>query len=367
MKRSRAVIGTAILTSAVTSVALLAPPAAHAATTAQIVTKGLIGPLQMDVDFSDSGARLVVAQSFAGLLTEVYEDGSTDVLHAMKNSEVSGVAVEGDDVAFLTTRNSRKNPGAFLKLLTDDGVSTVADLFEFETETNPDQDVRYGFQGLDRSCKRQLPKGAGLRPYKGIVESHPYGMAEAPDGGWYVADAAGNTIVEVSPDGDIETVAVLPPQVAKVTKAGAEANKLPKCVAGHMFAFESVPTDVEVDGNGQLVVSLLPGGPEDPSLGARGAVVRVDPATGDSDEVASGFASATNVALDGEVIYVSELFGGKITAIDGDAVYTYRDVPTPAALESVNGILLATVNVFGEKGGRLVAIRQDDTGQSLWN
>ena len=75
MKRSRAAIGTALVTSTLTSLALIAPPAANAATTAETITKWLVGPLQMDIDFSDSGARLVVAQSFAGLITEVTEDG----------------------------------------------------------------------------------------------------------------------------------------------------------------------------------------------------------------------------------------------------------------------------------------------------
>jgi hypothetical protein len=355
MKHSRAAIGTAILTSALTSVALLAPPA-QAATTVDVITAGLAGPLQMDLD-QDAG-RLVVAESFAGLLTEVDEDGTKTVLHQAKNSEVSGVAVEGDEVAFLTTRNNERNPGAFLKLLTAGGVDKVADLLAFETEENPDQFRKYGFMGLDKSCKRKLPKNAGVRPYRGIVESHPYALAEVPGGGWYVADAAGNSILEVTPYGEVSTVAVLPRQRAVVTKAGAEANGFPKCVAGETFAFESVPTDVEVDDDGQLVVSLLPGGPEDPSLGARGSVVRVDPATGRSTEIAKGFASATNVALDGDVIYVSELFGDKITAIDGDNVTTYRNVPTPTALESVDGTLLATVNVFGKKGGRLIAIEQ---------
>ena len=54
----------------------------------------------------------------------------------------------------------------------------------------------------------------------------------------------------------------------------------PACVVGEEYAFEPVPTDVEFGPDGWLYVSSLPGGPEDASLGARGAVFRVNPWTG---------------------------------------------------------------------------------------
>ena len=60
------------------------------------------------------------------------------------------------------------------------------------------------------------------------------------------------------------------------------------CTVGHKFYFEPVPTDVEVH-DGLLYVTTLPGGPEDPSLGARGKVYTVDPATGDVTKIGSGF------------------------------------------------------------------------------
>ena len=65
-----------------------------------------------------------------------------------------------------------------------------------------------------------------------------------------------------------------------MTKALAGQFGMPGCVVGHKFWFEPVPTDVEVHG-GMLYVTTLPGGPEDPSLGARGRVYTVDPDTGD--------------------------------------------------------------------------------------
>ena len=116
-----------------------------------------------------------------------------------------------------------------------------------------------------------------------------------------------------------------------------------------------MPTDVEVTKAGKLIVSLLPGGPEDPSLGARGKVVRVDPADGSNHDLAGSFAGATNVALtDGGRIFVTNLFGDSISKLNVGGTSHYVDVPGPAALEWYNGKLYAGINAFGD--GTIVKI-----------
>jgi hypothetical protein len=358
LKRSATTLGIAgVAVSALASSALLVTPAT-AATVSEPIATGLVGPLQMDVE----GDRVVVAQNFIGVLSEVNADGSTDPLYQQKDGEVAGVAIHGDSVGFLTTKHTKK-PASFLKLLDAEGsVTTIANLYKYEAEVNPDGDAKYGFRGLSKSCKQKLPNAPGVAPYTGIVDSHPYGLADAEDGTWYVADAAANAILSVTPEGDGSTVAVLPPQKLRdVTKAQAKATGLPGCVAGHTFNFEPVPTDVEIDDAGQLVVSLLPGGPEDPSLGARGSVVRIDPATGARTPVASGFAGATNVAVNGDTIYVSELFGGKVTAIAADgATSTFYEAKQPAAIEWANGKLYVAIKAMNQKtGGSIVTVTPD--------
>ena len=93
-------------------------------------------------------------------------------------------------------------------------------------------------------------------------------------------------------------VAVLPAQAPLVVSAeAAAANQLPDCVVGSTFIAEPVPTDVEIAGDGSLYVSTLPGGPEDPSLGARGSVYKVNPFTGRTTQIATGLAGAMNLAI----------------------------------------------------------------------
>ena len=103
---------------------------------------------------------------------------------------------------------------------------------------------------------------------------------------------------------------------------------------GVTYSFESVPTDVEVGKDGWLYVTTLPGGPEDPSLGARGRVYRVNPKTGKNQLVARGFLGATNLALGkhGE-IYVAELFGGRISVVKHGKVTPYVDLPGVVSVE----------------------------------
>ena len=132
-----------------------------------------------------------------------------------------------------------------------------------------------------------------------------------------VADAGGNDLLKVDKaPAHISTLAVLPPQPVTVTAQQAAALGAPDCLVGETYAFEPVPTDVEVGPGGRLWVTTLPGGPEDPSLGARGSLYSVGQG-GRSTRVATGFSGATNLALSGDgSAYVTELFGGKISKVN---------------------------------------------------
>ena len=167
--------------------------------------------------------------------------------------------------------------------------SVVADLLAYETENNPDADVQYGFEEISDECAASLPPDIGPPTYTGIVDSHAYAVAEGAHK-WYVADAGGNDIIAVSSKGEVSTVAVLPPQPFVITAETAGVVGFPECTVGLTYNFEPVPTDVEVSNSGLLYVTTLPGGPEDPSLGARGSVYAVDPSNGEVTHVASGLA-----------------------------------------------------------------------------
>ena len=104
---------------------------------------------------------------------------------------------------------------------------------------------------------------------------------------------------------------------------------------GKTYRFEPVPTDVEVGPDGLLYVSTLPGGPEDPSLGARGAVYKVNPSTGKVWKLAGGLLGATNLAVgpDGTV-YAAELFSGRVSVVTKGTVTPFVEIPNALSVEA---------------------------------
>jgi hypothetical protein len=324
-------------------------PGVAGASTVTPVADGFAGPLQIAVGAT---GRVYVAQDFAGVLSKVGKNGGVSDLVTAPGTEVAGVAALGDGTVFYTTSigGSEETPPTSTELrrvLPNGHVRTLANLLTYEQTVNPDQVNTYGFEDISPSCAEQLPAEAGPPTYTGIVDSHPYSAALAP-GGVYVGEAAGNDILRVTPDGTISTVAVLPPQPTVITAQAAAANGLPECTIGLTYNFEPVPTDVEVGPHGMLYVSLLPGGPEDPSLGARGSVYSVNPHTGATHKIAGGFAGATNLALgpDG-TIYVAELFADEIAVVQGGATVDTIPLSSPAAVEYARGALYASTDVFG--------------------
>jgi hypothetical protein len=350
MRRSRLLI---TLTAAAAGLLLVSPTSASAeAEVSDPIATGLVGPLQIDVGHK---GQIYVGQAFAGLLTKVRPNGTTTNL-VTEPIEVSGVASRGFDVAYLVDGGEGVTKAA-LKVRNANGkVRTVANLMRYEVKNNPDEFQRYGFRNLDADCADQVPaEVGGGYPYGGIVDSHPYALANAPGGGWYVADAGANAIYHVSKKGKIEVVNVPRPQKAVISAEAAEANGLPECTVGATYAFEPVPTDVEVNKLGYVIFSLLPGGPEDPSLGARGAVYRVSPGDYEWSRLGGGFAGAANVATaPGGRIYVSELFGNRVSLLRDHKVTPVADVPSPSGLEFKNGRLYASTDVFG--AGNIVTI-----------
>lgn len=333
------------------SVVAAAPASAHrGATVSDPIVDGLAGPLQFEVMRS---GKILVGQAFSGTVSVVRRDGS---IHDLFNDPGAEGVASGRHGSVIYTNSDFETGVIDLRLRTKSGhVKILGDLIAHEADRNPDRRQRYGLMGLSDECTAQLPPDVGILPYRGIVESHPYAIA-ATRGGWYVADAAGNDIVFVDWRGNVKTVAVLPAQPpVVVTAAAAAANDLPDCVIGKKFVAEPVPTDVEIGAHGKLYVSTLPGGPEDPSLGARGSVYRVDPRTGRSKRVATGFAGATNLAISpAGTIYVSELFGDQVSKIRHGRAVPVAAVSQPSGLEWSRGKLYVGVDTFGS--GKIVTI-----------
>lgn len=341
----------------------VAPAAAHAPAAPPpqeptVAVDGLFTPLSFDVT---PRGDLYVAQAFAGVLTHVTKEGEQHVVAvAAEGSSVGAVSVSGGTVTWAERADEDfVVTGSLLHRLAADGTMTTVDILAYEVAANPDSVNTYGIQGLTDECVAAIPEEVApfVLPYSGLPDSNPYGSVTVGTT-TYVADAGANAVLAVSADGVISTVAVLPAVPITVTGAAAEGLGLPDCAVGLEYWAEPVPTDVEVGRDGWLYVTSLPGGPEDDSLGANGAVYRVDPATGAVELVARGFLGATNLAVaPNGTIYVTELFGGRVSAISRTGeIVTVAELVMPAAVEWQKGRLYVSTGALDfENGGAVVS------------
>jgi hypothetical protein len=234
-----------------------------------------------------------------------------------------------------------------------------ADTFTYEKTANPDQGTHFGLTDPTECQTATLESVDFPVSYSGAIDSHPYSLV-AFRGGWVLADAGGNDLLWIDDEGTISTLAVLPPQPAVITQEAADELGLDECIVGETYAFEPVPTDVEAR-HGELYVTTLPGGPESAALGARGAVWRLDPDSGKLTQLATGILGATNVAVPRwGGVYVTELFGGRISEVTGGEVHPVLDLPGALAVEAGwrKGVLYAgTLDLSGANPGTVVRIQ----------
>ncbi|MGA8977965.1 MAG: ScyD/ScyE family protein [Pedococcus sp.] len=307
----------------------------------QTLTTEVIAPFHLDT----AHGKLYVADGGTSTVSVVRRDGSLRaVAMGPQPGEVAGVAVRGGSIAYTTTNYET---GAATLTVKTGSKSVVADLSGFEAKRNPDRRVHYGL--ADPSCAVDVL--GPFASYRGEVDSHPYAVTAWRDGSWIVADAGGNDLLKVDPHGKVSLVAVLPTQPLLITEEFAQANGVPDCV-GQTYAFEPVPTDVEVGPDGMLYVTTLPGGPEDPSAGARGSVYKVNPWSGHATRVATGFAGATGLTFGPDrTIYVAELFAGRVSKVRGGMPKAVASLPGALAVEYGNGHLYAgTLAPFDDQG-----------------
>jgi hypothetical protein len=349
--RSLALLSAAALAAGLTvagGTAAVASPARQVGNP-EVLAKNLAAPLSAAV--ADDGS-VYVTGNFSGTLYHVVPGSAPTTVYqaSTKGSEVGAVSVHGDRVVFGITGKSK----LLMQMVAGGAPTTLANVGKYEKTKNPDGKTVYGFKGITKACEAKIPKNMGPANYTGIVDSHPY-ATEQTDTTTYLADAAGNDILSISPTGVIKTVAVLPATKVKISAGAAEANGLPNCTVGHSYKFEPVPTDVELGPDGNLYVSSLPGGPEDGSTGPQGRVYKVNPNTGKVTQVAAGFVSTVDLAVaDNGDIYVAQLFTGVVSRIKASngKVKDFMQLSMPGAIEWTPDFLYATVDALKGLPGR---------------
>ena len=238
--------GTAVAGAVITGALILsAPTTATAEPEVTPVVEGLDGPRGVGV--TDKG-RVVFSEadgSFSQLTTEGKNAGEVDELGSVPAQFLAPALAAGQgNRLFLLTVGGEPGTGAgtLYRWRPGTGVQTVADIMAYQ-ETDPD------------------PYNLADPP----EESNPYGVAALPDGSALVADAAGNDLLRVYPNGKIVTVARIKPRVVEVPEElpdEFEGEPLPP--AGTPIPSEGVATSVTVGSDGYYYVGELRGFPATP-------------------------------------------------------------------------------------------------------
>ncbi len=349
MRVVRLTIAVAAVATAASLIAVT-PAGAHPTTpgttpTSTPLTSAVGAPFNLDLRHG----KVLVADGGPGLIGVLKADGTVrTVVGEVPGASGVAAARHGRQLAYTTTEGGEGGIIASgLVVAGPGGRHVMADTLAHEKANNPDGSVHYGVTNPSPCVTEEFSNAGFPVSYRGLIDSHAYSVA-AHGKGWIVADAGANALFRVSRTGRVSTLAVLPAHPATITAEAAQAFGLADCVIGVRYAFESVPTDVEVGPDGFLYVTTLPGGPEDASLGARGKVFRVDPRTGRFKEVASGFLGATNLAISGGRIYVTELFAGRISLVRHGKAAAFFDLPGALAVEAgPHGSLYAATGITG--------------------
>lgn len=292
---------------------------------AKVIYSGYAAPLQFAV-----GQAVWVADSGYSHLTtavphKLYATGGDP----SKGGDLAGVGINSAAGEVGYTWTGPTHYQSHFVLLRNGKQVYQVNLAAYEGSANPDGNVHYGVDHPS-ACVRDALNTAHIPVnYTGQKDSHPYAVAYLGNHQWAVADAGGNDIVKVDVAAHrVSTIAVLPRQPFRVTKAFQQANHLPACVVGVTYWTESVPTDVEVGPGATLYVSSLPGGPEGPGVGPRGSVYTISTA-GRVTRIATGFADATNLAVrPNGYVYVVELGRDIARVVNG----------RPSPVISINGV-----------------------------
>jgi sugar lactone lactonase YvrE len=351
------------------ALALLVAAGGPAQAADHVIAGGLVSPLGFAVG---ADGTLYVAEAFAGKLTAVTPKGKRSTL--VKGPEgqfTSGVDATGKGTVSYTLsmppefQDGPPSDTTMNRVLPNGRTLRETSLLAYERSANPDAGNEYGLIGASSQCLEQyavIADGIGLPAvYHGAIDSNPYAVAIDTDGSRVVADAAGNSVVRVSPNGrSVSTVGVLPPIPQTLTAEALEGLPLDACV-GATYSSNPVPTDVEIGPDGDYYVSALPGFPESPGAGR---VFKISRTTGEVSDVAGGFTGAVDlaVAADG-TIYVAELFAFQVSRVDPGATSASGSVfvPCPTAVEiGPGGTVLAAEGGICQDGppqeGRIIRI-----------
>lgn len=279
-----------------------------------------------DILVADAGAGVAVADGG----TEISLPGITGIGPIGRSSLWATVGASGED--------GTSDGGQALYRVSQGRARLIVNLFAFEAANNPDG---------------------------GIVESNPFDVASLGGGAALVADAAGNDLLRVDNQGNVEVLAVFPNELVSTDNikalAGCPGSGAPFCFLPPILPAQPVPTSVAVGPDGYYYVGELKGFP---APTGESNIWRVSPdASGalcpnpDCVKVFDGgFTSIIDLAFDADgALHVAELdenswFSVEIPGSGVGGSISACDLGTLVCGNVAAGIPILTAITFGKDG-----------------
>ena len=223
-----------------------AAPAQKAKPTVTTVAKKLVGPLS--VAQAPDGTRYWT-DNFAGPLYKQTAGGAADVVYqGPKKAAAEAVSADGGVLRFTTGSGNNKS-GKVWTLDTAGAPVLIGDTCAYEKSANPDGKFKYGFLGPE-----QVLPGPAAEADPGVLQGRqgdpPLRHGHRQRRHLRRRRRRQRGPRDLAPPASFSTVAALQPVKVKVTKARRRGRRLPSCAVGKKYAFEAVPTDIEVGPDG---------------------------------------------------------------------------------------------------------------------
>lgn len=208
-----------------------------------------VAPAAFDIAAVPDGSLLVGQNN---TVLEIRRGEARQVAELAIPGAVNGLAARGGGNFFATSAGLDLAVGAGVWHVSRGSARLVGDIEAFETVHDPD--AFEGPQWKNQACEEDPMAGFSAGP-----QSNPYHLVVAPGGSALVADAAGNTLLEVGTDGKVEWVAVLTPPADengdyRFLKTAEEDPEIDCYV-------QPVATSVDVGPDGAYYVGELTGAP----------------------------------------------------------------------------------------------------------
>ena len=215
------------------------------------------GGLVFDISSTPDGSIMVGLNEFSGERSiKLIKNGQISTMIGLDTeTDIQGIESIGAGNAFFTTAGTDLAVTGELYRASHGKVRMVADLAKFERDNDPD--AFEGLQWKNQQCEEEFTDNGEL-VFSAGPQNNPYKVTAFDGETAIVADAAGNTILQATTEGDVDWKAILTPPL----NTEGEWMELFQTSDGSediTCYVQPVPTSVAIGDDGYVYVGELTG------------------------------------------------------------------------------------------------------------